>query len=513
MDDQLGVNFDEELHHKILAIDVVIKNLLHKKISAREYGLGHLIRIVLLRVIRMIPIINFLGKKFLRAFRKREAIKSTVTIVITTFNQPKPLLETCVASVLNQTFVNFRLIIIDDGSTNNETIDYLNEIINSFDPRISIYFTKNSGVVKARNLGIKYCRTKYVVFLDPDDSLEITFLEKCFLLIDSFKDKNIAVVHTDVLVTRQERNDIWSTQEMNFASLLVNNTLPITSLVKLKVLKKIGGFSNYMASGYEDWDVWVKMAKRGFLSVKIDEPLFKYTFSDTAGVDFRARKEHSKLHSKILVNNFLNPANPSPIAESRRRGFKLSSPYVLRNLGDPPVFIFVPWLAEHGGAEYFVRLLAEGLIRQKRTVVFVATHKDYSPSSRKYLDITPYVYELPKFLNQDAYIHFVKNLLSRCENPVIFNCGSTWLYEYLEEIVAHKNGVLRVYDVLFNPVGHLANFLLHQNFFYGVIPVYQLLSKLLIDDFKVKPKVTAIPVGISPLEDLLKKSVLFGLKI
>jgi glycosyltransferase involved in cell wall biosynthesis len=504
MDKQFGLNYDEEFSHKISAINAVYKNLSLQNPSVLQHiSLISESMYILKKIAKRIPFINFLKIKFKQLERIRKIKWENVTIVITTYNQPKRLIEICINSVLSQTYVNFKLIIIDDGSTNDDTINYLNEIKNDSDPRISIYFKKNSGVIEARNLGIKYCRTKYIVFLDPDDSIEITYLEKCFLLINSYK--NISVVSTDVLVTTQEKNYIWETTEISHESLLVHNSLPITSLIKLKDLKRVGGFSNHMRSGYEDWELWVKFSKRGFRSVKLDEPLFKHSFSDSSGRDYQARKIHSILKSKLQVNNFSVVSSPSQISRSPLYGFELSLPYILGNSGHSTVFIFVPWLTKHGGVEYFLRTFTEKLVQQKKTVVFVSTHDNYARDSQQYLDVTPYVYELPKFLMQGNYIHFVKNLLSRCTNPVIFNCGSTWLYNNLEEIVESQNGVLRVYDVLFNQLGHLPNFLRYQNLFHGVIPVYQRLGKLLMDDFKVKTKVTTIPIGIQPLKELQPK--------
>ena len=504
MDNQFGLNYDEVLSHKISAIDAVYKNLSLQNPSVLQCNSRFSQILDLARIIaKWIPFINFSVIKFKQLKQIRKIRWESVTIVITTYNQPKRLLEICIKSVLRQTYVNFKLIIIDDGSTNDDTINYLNEIKNESDPRISIYFTKNSGVIKARNLGIRYCRTKYIVFLDPDDSIELTYVEKCFLLINSYK--NISVVSTDVLVTTQGKNHIWETGEINHESLLVQNSLPITSLIKLKDLKKVGGFSNQMGSGYEDWELWVKFSKRGFRSVKLDEPLFKYSFSDSSGRDVQARKNHAILKSRIQVNNFSAVSPPTQLSRLPLHGFELSHPYMLDNSGHSTVFIFVPWLNKYGGAEHFLRQFSEKLVQQKKTVVIVSTHDNYARDSQLYLDITPYVYELPKFLNQGNYIHFIKNLLSRCINPVIFNCGSTWLYNNLEEIVDSKNGVLRVYDVLFNQIGHLPNFLRYQNLFHGVIPVYQLLGKLLMDDFKVKTKVTTIPIGIQPLKELLPK--------
>ena len=97
------------------------------------------------------------------------------SIIVPLYNQEK-YIEECIQSVINQTFNNFELIIINDGSTDkSESIctRYLNK-----DSRIKFIHKENEGVSIARNLGMKYSTGKYLFFLDSDDTIETQFLEK-----------------------------------------------------------------------------------------------------------------------------------------------------------------------------------------------------------------------------------------------------------------------------------------------------------------------------------------------
>ena len=89
-----------------------------------------------------------------------------VSVIIPTFNRAH-LIGRAIKSVLNQTYQDFEIIVIDDGSTDNT-----GEIIRSFtDKRIKYIkkYKKNKGISVARNIGIKVARGKYIALLDSDD--------------------------------------------------------------------------------------------------------------------------------------------------------------------------------------------------------------------------------------------------------------------------------------------------------------------------------------------------------
>ena len=87
------------------------------------------------------------------------------SVVITNYNHEK-YIGKCISSVLNQTFKNFELIIIENSSSDNSL-----QIIKSFkDRRIKIFKIKNGGIIaKSRNLGIKKSKSRWIAFLDSDD--------------------------------------------------------------------------------------------------------------------------------------------------------------------------------------------------------------------------------------------------------------------------------------------------------------------------------------------------------
>lgn len=98
-----------------------------------------------------------------------------VSVIIPVYNAENDI-RACIDSVLRQTYKNFEIIAVNDGSTDGSLEILLD--LESKDPRIRIISKKNEGVSKARNCGIDAARGQYIVFLDSDDSYKNTYLER-----------------------------------------------------------------------------------------------------------------------------------------------------------------------------------------------------------------------------------------------------------------------------------------------------------------------------------------------
>ncbi|MBQ9861711.1 MAG: glycosyltransferase [Clostridia bacterium] len=93
----------------------------------------------------------------------------TISVIVPVYNVER-YLPRCIDSILSQTFTDFQLILIDDGSP-----DACGRICDEYaarDPRIGVIHQENAGVGSARNAGLDAAVGKYIYFIDPDDSLE-----------------------------------------------------------------------------------------------------------------------------------------------------------------------------------------------------------------------------------------------------------------------------------------------------------------------------------------------------
>ena len=118
------------------------------------------------------------------------------SVIIPLYNK-ESYIEATVKSVLNQTFSDFEVILVDDGSTDNSL-----EVVKSFsDLRIHIIENnKNKGLSASRNTGIKNAKANYIAFLDADDLWKPTFLEKINFLINKYPQASIFATKYDILL-------------------------------------------------------------------------------------------------------------------------------------------------------------------------------------------------------------------------------------------------------------------------------------------------------------------------
>lgn len=156
--------------------------------------------------------------------------KPLISVIVPVYNVEK-YVEECLASVINQTYENLEILVIDDGST-DKSYDVCLKIAKT-DSRIKLFHVENNGVSSARNLGIKYASGKYLVFLDSDDYIEpecyenlynnlIKFNAQCSSIgyiklkeNGTFTDHKgsgnniLCLTNMETLDCAQDKNDLW----------------------------------------------------------------------------------------------------------------------------------------------------------------------------------------------------------------------------------------------------------------------------------------------------------------
>ena len=198
---------------------------------------------------------------------------SYFSIIIPAYNAIKYLPET-LDSVLKQTFRNFEVLIINDGSSDN-IIEWAADII---DPRVKLISQDNQGVSAARNAGIKKSRGEYIAFIDADDLWEPTKLEKQLQCLK--KNPSLGLIHTAMTLIDEKGKSLGRTFISNIEgdalkALLEENTIVTSSVtVRRNCLETVGNFDNSLRSS-EDWELWVRIACR-YPFALIKEPLVFY---------------------------------------------------------------------------------------------------------------------------------------------------------------------------------------------------------------------------------------------
>jgi hypothetical protein len=205
------------------------------------------------------------------AFTQRSDVP-TVSVVIPCYEQAEYLPE-AVASVVDQTFTDWELIIVDDGSPDETALVASGLIAKYPDNRIRVHRQANAGLASARNAGIGSTKGRYVLPLDADDRIDPRMLEATVGVLE--RDPTIAIAYTD-LQQFGEGGELIRAAEFDQSRLPEANHLSYCSLYRREVWEAVSGYNSNMLWGYEDWDFWVGAAEKGYRASRVPEPLFQY---------------------------------------------------------------------------------------------------------------------------------------------------------------------------------------------------------------------------------------------
>ncbi|PKP49342.1 MAG: hypothetical protein CVT95_03475 [Bacteroidetes bacterium HGW-Bacteroidetes-12] len=200
-----------------------------------------------------------------------------VSIIIPCYNAEKYIAET-IQSVINQTYSNWELIIVNDGSTDG-SVTILKQFIEK-DNRIKLINKFNSGVSGTRNKGLEIAKGNFITFLDADDVWHTTNLEKKVNFLSS-TDYDVVYSYCQMIDEQSKPIDKLLKGENDlkiedFLNLKANyNTAPSGVVFKKEVLHKIGGFDVNLSNN-ADQDILIQALANGFKIGIIHEVLWNY---------------------------------------------------------------------------------------------------------------------------------------------------------------------------------------------------------------------------------------------
>lgn len=231
----------------------------------------------------------------------------TCSVVVTCYNYGH-YLAGCLESVLRQTYQNFEIILVNDGSTDNT-----DEVIALYihNTRIRYIKQQNAGQANAKNTGIKNARGEYIAFLDADDMWEENKLEKQLSL---FHDPQVGVVYSTVQYIDQQGNKVSSMSDSTYLAprtgkvtefLFFDNFIPFSSsIVRHECFERLGVFDESIKMGI-DWDLWLRISVH-YLFQFVDEPLLLYRWGHEGQMSKNLDLRHEcadRIMSRFLAQN------------------------------------------------------------------------------------------------------------------------------------------------------------------------------------------------------------------
>ncbi|HEY9770128.1 MAG TPA: glycosyltransferase family A protein [Coleofasciculaceae cyanobacterium] len=242
-----------------------------------------------------------------------------ISIIIPAYNAMTYLPET-MATVLSQTFADFEVIVVNDGSS-DKTEKWVSQIT---DPRVKlICHTTNQGLAAARNTGIGYAQGKYLAFLDADDLWESTKLEKQVHCLE--ENPAVGLVYTwSALINEQGIRTgrvFKSHAEGNVWKTLIGYNIVwcgSVAMVRRSCFEAVGMFDQNLRSFVEDWDMWLRIASVYPFKV-IKETLVYYRQSSTsASRNWQAMEESFSI---VLEKAFASAPSNLHYLKGRSYGF------------------------------------------------------------------------------------------------------------------------------------------------------------------------------------------------
>jgi glycosyltransferase involved in cell wall biosynthesis len=328
-----------------------------------------------------------------------------LSVVVPCYNYGR-YIRAALKSIRSQTFQDYEIIVVDDGSTDPLTLSVLKDLESE---GIKIMRQEHAGPAPALNRGISAVSGKYVCCLSADDTIESTYLEKCLALLES--NPGVSFAYSLVKTFGHERT-IGVTKPFDLRLLLVYNHVCGSAVFHRAAWQEVGGFDSSMPA-YEDWDFWIRLGKHGLRGKLIPEPLFNWRRHPQT---FGRRVDQNRLNliAQIKENHaklFSDPAKINEIQEEYR-DYRVVNPFLnmsSRNQysqNKTRAILFI-------GAQPMETSRILGRITGKQVTPIIVTTSSLGPISEpvRTFEKALSTYCLPAFLSKYYWRDFVINLI------------------------------------------------------------------------------------------------------
>ena len=230
----------------------------------------------------------------------------SISVILPAFNCEK-FIGDAIQSVLQQTFTDFELIIINDGSTDKTEF----AILAFADPRI-VYLKNpgNKGLIYSLNRAIELTQGKYIARMDADDICVPERLAKQKDYLDHHQE--IAMVASFVSFIDEKGNDkgVWQLDRETISPVKIKNKMPFENciahpsvMIRSEILKGLA-YKQYQEN-IEDYDLWLRMFNRGYGIGKINEPLLVYRVHSDSVTSLQLKKKNPFFLHLAMKRRFL----------------------------------------------------------------------------------------------------------------------------------------------------------------------------------------------------------------
>lgn len=364
-----------------------------------------------------------------------------VISVIVPYYNGKKYIEQTIISILNQTFPYYEILIIDDGSTEQSSLDEL-EKIKKLDERIKVLHKQNEGLAATRDYGASKSdeNAKYLMFIDDDDLIEKTFLECAYWTLETNRENAWAYSDSVGFGTQEY---VWN-RYFNSNKMKKENELVSAALVRKEDFFLVNGYDLKEKAVNEDWNFWLKLLAKGKAPVHMS--FYGEWYRRKENGELQKSRENKK-RSLEIINETAKKVKKEIIAkqypsynynyEIIQDNFeKIVVPKQLENKETINILFIVPW-AITGGADLFNFNLVKMLDKQRYQITIILTEPNQNSLRQKFESIESVkLYDLTSFLDQKYWIAFINYIMEKEQINMIFNSNSKFGYSVLPYLKA-----------------------------------------------------------------------------
>lgn len=375
------------------------------------------------------------GKKLER--ENYEPKSPEISVIVPFYNDEK-YIEQTVNCILNQTYPYFELLIIDDGSKDEASLEKLKNI-EKLDYRIKIFHKQNEGLAATRDYGASVAleTTKYLLFLDSDDLIEKTFMECAYWTLETNKDAAWAYADSIGFDSFCYTWNKWFDSD----KMKKENELVSAALVRKSAFHEVGGYGIREKAVNEDWNFWLKLIAKGKYPVHMSYYGLWYRRKAQGEL---AKATQNKKRTLEIINNTIKTINGRVEAiqypkqdynydqiPEKQSGIIIPE---MKEKNKINILMIIPWMVT-GGADRFNLELIKRLDKEKFDITVITTEPSKYKIRQEFEKYST-VYDLTTFLEQKDWLSFVNYIMQKQQISLIINTNSEYGYSILPYLKA-----------------------------------------------------------------------------
>lgn len=365
-----------------------------------------------------------------RTFYPQKTDIAPVVSVISSFFNAHEYFEATYTAVMNQTLQNFEWLIVDDCSTDPAAIA-LFETLAGRSPQVkTLRHPVNKGLAAGRNTAIAHAQGKYLFFIDLDDLIDPTYIEKCVLFLETHPEFSLVNAYS---LGFQAEEYWWTHGFGQPARFIEQNWVTGRLLYRKADFERLGGFDE-AHSTYADWERWLRALTNGQKGWTLPEYLDCYRRTTTGmlaeSLRNRDKDEWEKRAIRDRYQAFFDTHQLSPIdlpasrfeVRPLRESLALENP-LKRQATAQQIHCCFPHL-EMGGADRFNLDFVTRLANRGYAFTIVTTLPADQVWQRHFSAITPDIFHLPNILDPIHWLASIQYLMRSRQVDVVFisNC-------------------------------------------------------------------------------------------